>query len=187
MLNPLVVTFFSPVILSNIHCCFNIFHEFKVPKVIITEIFNVDFHNKFIKFWIILIFSFSLNDIYIYIYIYHHHHYVYTIIIIIMMYIPSSSSLCIYHHHHHHQGMQTAQIPFDSLSPFVSIGHCTRQEQHPMSATEVMNANFCWLANSGVSIAKSPWDDITNEFVLTSLAEPNISCLFYLNGLWDGR
>ena len=33
-------------------------HELKaLKKVIITETFNVDFHNKFIKFWIILFFS----------------------------------------------------------------------------------------------------------------------------------
>ena len=49
-------TFFSPVISSNIYRYFNnIFHEFKVmKKVIITEMFNANFHNKFIKFWIIL-------------------------------------------------------------------------------------------------------------------------------------
>ena len=36
----------------NIHHYFkNFFHEFKSPKKdIITETFNVDFHNKFIKF-----------------------------------------------------------------------------------------------------------------------------------------
>ena len=38
----------------------NIFHDFKVlKKFIITKTFNVDFHNKFIKFWIILFFNFS--------------------------------------------------------------------------------------------------------------------------------
>ena len=50
--------FFSPVILSNIHRYFNnIFHEFKVLEMVITtETLNVDFHNKFIKFWIIFSF-----------------------------------------------------------------------------------------------------------------------------------
>ena len=46
--------FFSPVISSNIHRYFdNISHEFKVlKKVFTTETLNVDFENKFIKFWI---------------------------------------------------------------------------------------------------------------------------------------
>ena len=54
-------TFFASVISSNIHHYFNnIFHEFKVlQKVITTKMFNADFHNKFIKFWIILFFNFS--------------------------------------------------------------------------------------------------------------------------------
>ena len=54
----------SPV-LSNIHRYFiNIFHEFKImKKVITTETFNVDFHNKFIKFLIICFFNFSLHHI----------------------------------------------------------------------------------------------------------------------------
>ena len=43
---------FSLIISSNIHCCFNKnFPEFKVlNKAIIIEMFNVDFHYKFIKF-----------------------------------------------------------------------------------------------------------------------------------------
>ena len=37
-----------------------LFHEVNVlKKVIITETFNVDFHNNFIKLWIILFFNFS--------------------------------------------------------------------------------------------------------------------------------
>ena len=60
---------FSTVISSNIHCYFNnIFHEFKVlAKVITTGTFNVDSHDKFIKFWIILGF-FKLFFIICYIY-----------------------------------------------------------------------------------------------------------------------
>ena len=63
-----IYTFISPAISSNIHRYFNnTFHEFKVlKKVTITETFNVDFHNKFIRFWIIWFFSFFS---YIYIYI----------------------------------------------------------------------------------------------------------------------
>ena len=45
---------------NSIHRHFkNTFHEFKVQKkVIITETFNIDFRNKFIKFFIILFFLF---------------------------------------------------------------------------------------------------------------------------------
>ena len=59
--------FFSPLILSNIHCYFNkIFNKFKVlKKVITTEMFNIDFHNKSIKFWIIIFFFFFNFLIYI--------------------------------------------------------------------------------------------------------------------------
>ena len=55
-------TFFSLAISSNNHCYFNnIFHEFKVlKKVIITKMFNVDFHNKFIKFGLFCFLYFSL-------------------------------------------------------------------------------------------------------------------------------
>ena len=75
-------TFFSPTISSNIHRNFNnTFHEFKVlKKIVINETFNVDFHHKFIKIWIICFF-FLLFLIYIYIYIiiiilsYHQHGY----------------------------------------------------------------------------------------------------------------
>ena len=55
-------TFFFPVISSNIHCYFyKIFHEFSVlKKLILTKTFNIDFHYKFIKFWIILFFQLFL-------------------------------------------------------------------------------------------------------------------------------
>ena len=47
------ITIIFTIISSNIHRYFiNIFHEFKVlKKFITTETFNVDFHNKFFKFW----------------------------------------------------------------------------------------------------------------------------------------
>ena len=53
--------FFSAVILLNIHHYFNkIFHEFKVlKKVFTTKMFNVDFHNKFIKFGLFYFFNFT--------------------------------------------------------------------------------------------------------------------------------
>ena len=53
--------FFSFVISSNFDRYFNkISHEFKNQKKIITmETFNVDFYQKFSRFWIILIFQHS--------------------------------------------------------------------------------------------------------------------------------
>ena len=61
--------FFSPAISSNIHRHFNnTFHESKVRKVIFTEKFNVDFHNKFIRFGLISFFYFFFLYIYIYTY-----------------------------------------------------------------------------------------------------------------------
>ena len=52
--------FFFPAISSNIHCYSNnTFHKFKVlKKVIMAETFNVDFHNKFIKFGLFCFFYF---------------------------------------------------------------------------------------------------------------------------------
>ena len=62
-------TFFSPVISSNVHRYSNIFHEV-LKRVITTEILNIDFHNKFLKFWNILLLQHISIYIYIYIYIY---------------------------------------------------------------------------------------------------------------------
>ena len=43
---------------TSIATLINTFHEFKVmKKVIKTETFNVNFHNIFIRFWIILVYS----------------------------------------------------------------------------------------------------------------------------------
>ena len=71
---------FDEIAGENIHRYFNnTFHEFKVlKKVIITETFNVNFHNKFIKFGLFCFFRFSsyfigfnfLVYFHIYIYIY---------------------------------------------------------------------------------------------------------------------
>ena len=57
---------------ENIHRYFNnTFHEFKIrKKVILTETFNFDFHNKFIKFGLFCFFVFYFFLIYFYIYIY---------------------------------------------------------------------------------------------------------------------
>ena len=61
---------FDEITEENIYHYFNnIFHEFEVlRKVIITEILNVVFHKKFIKFWIILFSQlfFILLDLFLY-------------------------------------------------------------------------------------------------------------------------
>ena len=48
------------MMLSNIYRYFyNVFHEFEaLKKVITTETFNIDIHNKFLKF-LIIVFNFS--------------------------------------------------------------------------------------------------------------------------------
>ena len=68
--------FFSHYFIKNtvkmmMHHFNNIFHEFKfLKKVITTKTFNVDFHNNFIKSWIILLLLFStffiLSDLFPY-------------------------------------------------------------------------------------------------------------------------
>ena len=53
-------TLISPVISTNIHYYLNnTFHEFKaLKKVIKTKTYNIDFHNKFIKFGLFCFFYF---------------------------------------------------------------------------------------------------------------------------------
>ena len=50
-----------------------------------------------------------------------------------------------------------------------------------------MYATFCWPGNTGVSMRRSPLENIVYDFVLTSSAVPSISCLPDLDGLWYGR
>ena len=50
-----------------------------------------------------------------------------------------------------------------------------------------MNISLCWLANTRVSVCGSSQKNFANEFFLASSAVPNISCLSYLDGLWDAR
>ena len=52
---------------------------------------------------------------------------------------------------------------------------------------ELMTVSFCWLTNTGVSICRSPPENVAYEFILTSLVVPSTFCSFYLSGLWDGR
>ena len=53
--------------------------------------------------------------------------------------------------------------------------------------TELMNVSLGRLANTVLSMCGSPQDNLAYEFVPTSPAVPSMSCLSYLDGLWDGR
>ena len=78
--------------------------------------------------------------------------------------------------------MLTENIPFTlflflSLSLSIPICHyiVKSSRRRPVSA---QNVSFCWLAYTDGSL-----DNVTYEFVLTSLKEPSMS---YLDGFWDG-
>ena len=45
----------------------------------------------------------------------------------------------------------------------------------PAVHTDMMNVSFCWLASTGMSMCRSPLENITFEFILTSPA-----CLSHL-------
>ena len=51
--------------------------------------------------------------------------------------------------------------------------------------TELMNGSFCWMANVGLSVCRSLLATVAYEFALNYLSVPGISCLSYLDGLWD--
>ena len=55
------------------------------------------------------------------------------------------------------------------------------------STYKYMTVTLCWSANTGVSMCRSPSENVTYEFVLTSPAVPHMSCSSYFYGLWDGR
>ena len=46
---------------------------------------------------------------------------------------------------------------------------------------------FFWSDNTSVSMCRSPEDNIAYDFVFTSPTVPYMSCLSYLDDLWDGR
>ena len=52
---------------------------------------------------------------------------------------------------------------------------------------ELVNIIFSYSANTRVSSCKSPLENITYEFVLTSLKVSSMSCSSYVVGLLDGR
>ena len=83
--------------------------------------------------------------------------------------------------------MLQAQIPL-ILSYHLSLLAITLSKssrKHSVS-TEMMNINFCWSANTGVSMNNSP-SNIAYEFILSSSAVLSMFCSSYLGGMWDGR
>ena len=50
-----------------------------------------------------------------------------------------------------------------------------------------MHESRGWPDYTGMFKSRSPLENITYEFDLTSPAVPSIFYSFYLNGLWDGR
>ena len=55
----------------------------------------------------------------------------------------------------------------DSFLLSVPISHCSWQVHQMASSacTELINVNFCWLANTGVSMFRSPKENFLNEFI----------------------
>ena len=62
-------------------------------------------------------------------------------------------------------------VSLNSLSPSVSVGHRSGQAFYAASGvhTELVFVSFCWLANSGVSMCRSPPEYIAYQFVLPLL------------------
>ena len=50
-----------------------------------------------------------------------------------------------------------------------------------------MGVNLCWSAITGVSICRSPSENVSYEFVLTSPVVLSMSRSSYFKGLWDER
>ena len=74
---------------------------------------------------------------------------------------------------------------FDYLLPSIPIGHCSSKAVQTASSvrTELMNISSCWSVNTGVSMCRSPWMNVTYEFIITSTAVPSMSCSSYLEVL----
>ena len=94
------------------------------------------------------------------------------------------------YHYYHHQVVLTVWILFSlSLSlthththtPFIMLG--------PLPGIQCLHIanvwSFGWSTNAGVSMCRSPEENVPYEFILTSAAASSISCSF-LDNLWNG-
>ena len=95
-----------------------------------------------------------------------------------------------HHYHHHHQIMPIVQIPLT----FLLIIHLYEQPLLMVGSLDSIpclyradECKLCQSANTGVSMWRSPQENFTYEFNPVSPAVPSMSCLSYLDGLWDGR
>ena len=50
----------------------------------------------------------------------------------------------------------------------------------------VLYVSFCWSTNTGVSICRSPWENVAYDFILISPAASWMFCTSYLGSFWDG-
>ena len=84
--------------------------------------------------------------------------------------------------HHHHHRMLTVWIPLTlshTISPYQPL-HLVSPLNGTQCLHRVGECKICWLANTGVSMCRRPYEKVEHVFVLTPLAVP-------LDSLWDGR
>ena len=71
------------------------------------------------------------------------------------------------------------------LSIATSLGKSSKTV--PSVLTELLSVSFCLSAKTGVYLSRSPLENVTNEFVLTSPVVPRMYYLSYLHGSRDGN
>ena len=107
----------------------------------------------------------------------------------------NKSVIYIYIHTHAHTytpsslSCRTANMDLpDSLSPPVSIVHCSREVFQTTSCigTELLYRGSSWLSNLCSSMWRGPWEYVAYEFVLTSPAVFCMSGSSNLDSFHDG-
>ena len=90
------------------------------------------------------------------------------------IYTHKYTDTCIYTHTHTHTHTwiyisrhSNSTDSFDSCHPSLSAIALGRSSGWDSVSTMPMNVSFCWSSNTGVSMCRSPWDNIANEFLLT--------------------
>ena len=87
----------------------------------------------------------------------------------------------------YHQDMFTALNHLDFLSLSVPIFHCFWLIHKTASCLRTEYVSFCWSANTGVSMCRSTLNNVAYEFDHVSSVVLSMSCLSYLNDLYDRR
>ena len=89
---------------------------------------------------------------------------------------------CVHHYHHHHQVVLTAQGSL-ILSLCLSLATCL---YHPSHLVSLLNWIQCpHRADKCKSLLACQHWHVYKEFILISPDVRHISCLSYLDGLWD--